>query len=328
MARILQLFDSNSYDDRIAAGLAMEDLSTHVQAHDLATSDMAKKILEKLYQLIQGKYFVKKEVLLDSYANIISLMENQSPFIKSWQLTKEFITATYLKQIDKFMNSYLEYKNKLIEFVNKILAGTHRIEAFTKELKDQYVDVASVILVHVLVGLENISANINLHETNVNSFDEAKDEEKQNLLTVSLLMEQFPLLWLVLPREEGDSYHSQFVEICKKFYSFTNFYVRKAMLTAIVRIIKDERAQKKNVLSSETFALADFVLEATAKQGEKYDTNLELLSEACLQISQVDIPGTLADRISKNSETLVQILQDRGADSLRKNVDLIRAKLQ
>jgi len=30
MARILQLFDSNSYDDRIAAGLAMEDLSNHV----------------------------------------------------------------------------------------------------------------------------------------------------------------------------------------------------------------------------------------------------------------------------------------------------------
>jgi len=99
------------------------------------------------------------------------------------------------------------------------------------------------------------------------------------------------------------------------------------MLTAIVRIIKDERAQRKNALSSDAFALADFVLEATAKQGEKYDANLELLSEACLQISQVDIPGTLADRISKNSETLVEILQERGADSLRKNVDLIRAKL-
>lgn len=136
MVRILQLFDSNSYDDRISAGLAMEELCSHLQAEDLASSPAAQKIIEKLFQLIQSKYFVKKEILLESFSRILELMEGQSPFLKGTQLTKAFIQTIYLKQIEKFMNQNLAYKNQLIFFLNNILARAKQNQAFMKELEE------------------------------------------------------------------------------------------------------------------------------------------------------------------------------------------------
>lgn len=186
--------------------------------------------------------------------------------------------------------------------------------------------MASVALVHIQGGLEQVRDNSGLQEANLSSFDEKKTEEKQGLTTISGLCEQFAHLWTILPREEGDSYHQQFIETCQSFYGHTNFFVRNAFLKALNQAIKDEKAGNKNVLSKECLTLADFVLEHTAKQGEKYDVNLEQLSEACLQVSSsVDLSAALVDKLSKNSETLLAMLQEKGSESLRKNIDLIRA---
>lgn len=89
----------------------MEELCGHLQAEDLAASPATQKILGKLYELILGKYFVKKEVLLESYTKIIELMDNQSPFMKDPELGNWFIKTVYLAQLEKFTYVNLAYKN-------------------------------------------------------------------------------------------------------------------------------------------------------------------------------------------------------------------------
>lgn len=82
LVRIHSLLDSNNYDERISAGLAMEDLSIKMQSYELGQSQQVKINILKMFELISGKYFNNKEVLLDSFAKVMSLMENESPWIK------------------------------------------------------------------------------------------------------------------------------------------------------------------------------------------------------------------------------------------------------
>jgi len=51
-ANVLLLFDSNSFDERISAGLAMEDLCTKMQPDELGQSEIVGKNIEKMFDLI------------------------------------------------------------------------------------------------------------------------------------------------------------------------------------------------------------------------------------------------------------------------------------
>lgn len=57
-----------------------------------------------MFELISGKYFNNKETLIDSFAKIMSLMENESPWIKDKSFLDKF-TGVCLKQIEKFNTS-------------------------------------------------------------------------------------------------------------------------------------------------------------------------------------------------------------------------------
>lgn len=67
------LLDSSSYEDRISAGLAMEDLCQKMQSYELAQSVKVRENIEKMVALISGKYFNKKEMLIDSFTRVLSL---------------------------------------------------------------------------------------------------------------------------------------------------------------------------------------------------------------------------------------------------------------
>ena len=47
-------------------------------------------------------------------------------------------------------------------------------------------------------------------------------------------------------------------------------------------------------VTGEVMKVIDFILAHTAKCGEKYDMNLELLSQMCLMVSTCDIPYYLS----------------------------------
>ena len=76
-----------------------------------------------MFELISGKYFNNKEVLIDSFSKVMSLMDNDSPWIKDKEFLQKFITMT-LKQIEKFDTSNQKYKNKIINCLNECLTAS------------------------------------------------------------------------------------------------------------------------------------------------------------------------------------------------------------
>lgn len=108
--RIHTMFDSNNYDQRIAAGFAIEELCQKMQAYDLGASNAVQANVKAMLSLISGKYFNNKELLVDSFVNVSKLMEGQSPLIGN----QEFVDIC-LKQIAKFKLSNQKYKNKMVE---------------------------------------------------------------------------------------------------------------------------------------------------------------------------------------------------------------------
>lgn len=79
-----------------------------------------------MFELISSKYFNNKEVLIDSFARVMSLMENDSPWMKDPEFLANYVTVT-LKQIEKFDHSNQKYKNKMISSLNDCLLSTAKI---------------------------------------------------------------------------------------------------------------------------------------------------------------------------------------------------------
>lgn len=76
-----------------------------------------------MFELISSKYFNNKEVLIDSFARVMSLMENESPWLKDPAFLAEYVSVT-IKQIEKFDTSNQQYKNKMISSLNDCLVST------------------------------------------------------------------------------------------------------------------------------------------------------------------------------------------------------------
>ena len=73
-----------------------------------------------MYDLISGKYFNNKELLVESFIKVMGLMEQASPWRKDLDFSIQFV-QTCLKQIEKFNLSNLQYKNKMLECMNACL---------------------------------------------------------------------------------------------------------------------------------------------------------------------------------------------------------------
>ena len=89
--KIYEMFDSNNYDERIAAGLAMEDLCLKVQTDELGQSQIVRENIQRMYDLISGKYFNNKELLVDSFVKVMALMEQASPWRKDLDFLIQFV---------------------------------------------------------------------------------------------------------------------------------------------------------------------------------------------------------------------------------------------
>lgn len=120
LAKIGQLFDSNSYDDRISAALAMEDLSSKLQSFELAASPHVSANIEKMLALVRGKYFNKKEQFLASFSRVLQLMEQEAPWVRSQEFRLTFVDLCS-KQVDKFAKSNPGYKNCVVQALNEMV---------------------------------------------------------------------------------------------------------------------------------------------------------------------------------------------------------------
>ena len=78
---------------------------------------------------------------------------------------------------------------------------------------------------------------------------------------------------------------------------------------------------------SDHFELVSHILTSVENCGEKYDINLELLSAMCVLVSSKEIPIGHIEQINKSSKALIDILKEKGGDTLVKNIDVIRSNL-
>ena len=98
------------------------------------------------------------------------------------------------------------------------------------------------------------------------------------------------------------------------------------MLKSIVKILKGKKEPKVKYPES-VIKVVEYILSHVQKCGEKYDINLELLSDMCLLISQSELPAQKLESISNYSQTLVEMLKEKGGEHLIKNIDVIRGNL-
>ena len=63
----------------------MEDLCIKMQSDELGNSKVVRQNIDKMFELISGKYFNKKEQILDSFSKIMDLMEKKSPWLTDAQ---------------------------------------------------------------------------------------------------------------------------------------------------------------------------------------------------------------------------------------------------
>ena len=273
LGRIFELLDSNSFDDRISAGLALEDLSQKMQSFDLARSATMTQILGRLFDLIKGKYFNKKELLLDSFAKVMELMEEESPWTKDPEFRAGFLDVCQ-KQIEKFSKSNASYKNKLIHLLNSMVAANKmNLPGLVSEL----MPLAELVLGELERNLEFISQSNTLSDSDkFSSFDEKRDEDQQHLLTVSLGCTFVSKIWfLPLPVETKAKYN----DLIKRFYSATNFLVRNYILknlnSTVAESIKYVKDPSTDFIDLDLLQTSDFIFGQTVKCGEKYDMNLE-----------------------------------------------------
>ena len=157
--------------------------------------------------------------------------------------------------------------------------------------------------------MQHISETSSLFDSDkFQSFDEKKEGDKQVLEAVKLATKFVSLVY----NGTQDCFDA-FVE----YFSKTNFLVRNYILTALIPILK----------AYQTAAVIDvcrYIIGQTVKCGEKYDMNLEQLSELCLLLSSCDLAASIEEEVHSNILKIVEMLKEKGGDTLIKNIDVIK----
>ena len=142
-----------------------------------------------MYDLISGKYFNNKELLVESFIKVMGLMEQASPWRKDLDFSIQFV-QTCLKQIEKFNLSNLQYKNKILECLNACLACQEDMP------EKQISEVESICFDQLQRNMDLVTENQNLSDgQGLTTFEEKKDEEKQTLQTIVICSQTFSLVW-------------------------------------------------------------------------------------------------------------------------------------
>jgi negative regulator of replication initiation len=103
--------DSSSYDDRVAAAQAMQELTLRMSEEDMR-STIVSEVIDKLHQLVAGKYFNNKETVVEGFMALIKVgnLANASDFANS------YVGDTCYKQIEKnLQGGKLGYKNQILK---------------------------------------------------------------------------------------------------------------------------------------------------------------------------------------------------------------------
>ena len=171
------------------------------------------------------------------------------------------------------------YKNHLIKAVGVVLKTQEREDP---ALVTAYFDALTG---HLRSALEQIKSQSS-GETHglFQSFDERKEEERNNLTTIMNIGQVIPYL-IRLHSEEKSEKLALLTEVAIARFSNTNWIVRNSFMTSF-----------KELLTQKTgYEFAHFCLIHAGKCGEKYDANLQLLSDIAVLVTEHKVPGEVEE---------------------------------
>ena len=276
---------------------------------DLRNSAIVAEVIEKLHSLIGGKYFNNKETVIEGFMSLIKVNE---------KLTTDVVFVnqyadTCLKQIEKFTESRLGYKNQVIKALtqlyqlSKVVSSENKVRTFEKLTSDLH------------ESLKKVSEKASMIES-LDEFEEKREEEKQTLQTAIDAYECLPYTL------EIESQASTLTELSQKYYPKTNWIIRNSILKSFLLTFKQKRDNLLPELSKFCFQL----IKNVADSGEKYDTNLSLISDLVLMFTDYCF-GSLEDTQKEiavdNIAVVLHLLAERNTDDLRKNLDVIKRNI-
>lgn len=106
--------DQSLYDRRVAAAMALKELSSKVSEQAMS-GESFEKVVEALVRLIKGKFFNGKEHIIETYAYL-----TKQEFLTSSELHTQFLIIS-IDQAQKASGMHNEYKNALMVALGEVL---------------------------------------------------------------------------------------------------------------------------------------------------------------------------------------------------------------
>jgi len=90
---IREWLESSQYDNRVAASMAMQEITQKLSEEDLIGSKVIQEVIDKMHELIQGKYFNNKEQVVEGFMSLVKVanLANKTEFANA------FVGETCLK---------------------------------------------------------------------------------------------------------------------------------------------------------------------------------------------------------------------------------------
>eukprot|EP00347_Sterkiella_histriomuscorum_P023653 403333856 len=302
---IKEWFNSPQYDDRIAASLAMSDLVSKLSEDDVRNSATVNELMNELQVLIAGKYFNDKETVIDGYMALLKLNQR---YLNNADYMNNYVDIC-LKQVEKYSESKLVYKNKIINSLSSTLALTQVIKP---ELKQAIFDQLFVELVN---SLKKVSEKASMIDS-IDEFEEKREEEKSTLQTAVFAYESLPLII------ETETQTQNLLDVSLEFYQKTNWMIRQSILKAAIILLK----KPNQIIQEVLIRFSESIIKIISNVGEKYETNLALISEVVLLFSEKNgqnISQTTKDQIV----IILELIHSKGQENLKKNNDLIKRNI-
>lgn len=181
---ILQWLDSSSYDDRVSASQAMQEVCARLQEEDFRDSPAARDVVDKLHGLIQGKYFNSKEKVVEGFSALIAtanLARTNGPFINT------YLGETCFKQVEKHLSSHLAYKNQILTSMKPLLETSPLVSDQVK------LSLFELLSTDTRVCLQKVSEKAAMIES-LDELEEKREDDKHTLQSAILELECAPYL--------------------------------------------------------------------------------------------------------------------------------------
>ncbi|CDW80673.1 proteasome-associated protein ecm29 homolog [Stylonychia lemnae] len=301
-------FESMQYEDRVSASQAMQDMVIKLSDDDLRNNTTVDEIMQMLQKQIAGKHFNDKETVVEGFMQLLKLNKK---YLNDVDYINQYV-ETCIQQIEKYSQSQLNYKNQIMKSLKQVLDMTSVVK--TEKLERAF----TFLISDLSIQLQKISELASMIET-VDDLEEKKEDEKQALQIVVSTYELLPRIMT------NQSQIQDYCELSFKYYQRTNWIIRKSVLGSLKQILEKS---SKDVLDQNLNILIKNLIASIAQSGEKYETNLALISDVITTYTERYYTAVEnKDGFNQDVLAIIELIVAKGQEDLKKNIDIIRRNI-